>query len=163
MFGIVRTKKYSVYVVYSDKFFVGELKRLVRRLHKDFGVTGYCTDIKKAADKIVDEKPDMIIYEWKHGHTWFMDEIRAEGLWDSAFVSIMEYQSGIEARDFFARGGFDCWAEPFYERNIKETLDIFNKKRVNCEELIPHRAEYPPSEEMLDCIRQSKQKSGGST
>jgi ActR/RegA family two-component response regulator len=157
MFGILREQRYGVYVVENDKAVIRDIRRLLRRPDISLGLLGHCADAKKAVHEIRKARPDMVIYDWKLGRLWLMNMVRAEGL-DCAFILLMDFPSGVDARDFVARGGFDCWPKPLDERDVIRSLDDFTNKRSRGEDLIPMRAEYPPSRPGLALYRGGKER-----
>ena len=155
---------YTVFLVDDEELIVKQIAASVPWMDNGFEVIGTETNSKKAVDRILEMKPDVVFSDLRmpylDGHT-FMKTVRECGL-DTEFVMLSAYGTFEDARTFFQQEGFDYLLKPLQIPEVQLVLEKLarklskktplKKEGQDCEE-IAEETNNPAFNELLEYVR----------
>lgn len=116
---------YKVFLVDDEEVIVNQVAHVVPWLDNGFEVAGLETNSKKALDKVISTKPDVVFLDLKmpfiDGHS-LMKKVRDAGL-ETEFVMLSAYGTFEDAKIFFKQDGFDYLLKPIQLDEVQLVLE----------------------------------------
>jgi len=123
---------FKVFLVDDEELILKQIALTVPWMDNGFEVIGTETDSKKAVERVLELKPDVVFSDLKmpylDGHT-FMKTVRESGL-DTEFVMLSAYGTFEDARTFFQQEGFDYLLKPLQIPEVQLVLERLAGKLV---------------------------------
>lgn len=116
---------FKVFLVDDEELIIKQIADSVPWMDNGFEVIGMETSSKKAVERILQLKPDVVFSDLRmpylDGHT-FMKQVRENGL-DTEFVMLSAYGTFEDARTFFQQEGFDYLLKPLQIPEVQLVLE----------------------------------------
>lgn len=116
---------YSVFLVDDEDIILNQTVRTVPWMDNGFEVIGTETNPKKAVERVLELKPDVVFSDLRmprlDGHL-FMRTVRENNL-DTEFVMLSAYGTFEDARTFFQQDGFDYLLKPLQLQEVQLVLE----------------------------------------
>lgn len=116
---------YSVFLVDDEEIILNQTARTVPWMDNGFEVIGTETNPKKAVERVLELKPDVVFSDLRMPHLdghLFMRTIRENNL-DTEFVMLSAYGTFEDARTFFQQDGFDYLLKPLQMQEVQLVLE----------------------------------------
>ncbi|NLG03932.1 MAG: response regulator [Clostridia bacterium] len=116
---------FKVFLVDDEELIIKQIATSVPWMDNGFEVIGMETNSKKAVERILQLKPDVVFSDLRmpylDGHT-FMKTVRENGLF-TEFVMLSAYGTFEDARTFFQQEGFDYLLKPLQIPEVQLVLE----------------------------------------
>ncbi|WP_027398401.1 response regulator transcription factor [Anaerovorax odorimutans] len=138
---------FKVFLVDDEELIIKQIAESVPWMDNGFEVIGMETNSKKAVERVLELKPDVIFSDLRmpylDGHT-FLKTVRENGL-DAEFVMLSAYGTFEDARTFFQQEGFDYLLKPLQIPEVQLVLEKLATKLS-----IKHPQKAVDSEEIVN-------------